>query len=74
MQNINKILEMEDEQQYNQNNTTITLKWYQNNTKKSTLILRAMFTCLFEGETSNRVELYYNNIQDKISHTLYFYL
>ena len=74
MQNINKMLEMEDKQQYNQNITTITLKWYQNNTRKSTLILRAMFTFVFEGETSSRVGIYYNNIQDKISHTLDSYL
>jgi hypothetical protein len=37
-------------------------------------ILRSMFTCLFEGETSSRAELYYNNIKDKTSHTLYSYL
>jgi hypothetical protein len=57
---------MADKQQYNQNNTTITLKRYQNNTRKNTLILRAMFTGLFEGETSSRVELYYNNIQARV--------
>jgi hypothetical protein len=25
-----------------------------------------MFTSLFEGETSNRAELYYNNLQDRV--------
>jgi hypothetical protein len=38
MQNINKILEMVYEQKYNQNNTTIIPKLYQNNTRKNTLI------------------------------------
>jgi hypothetical protein len=33
-----------------------------------------MFTFLLEGETSNRAELYYNNLQENISHTLYSYL
>jgi hypothetical protein len=35
---------------------------------------REMFTCLFEGETSNKVDLYYNNSQDILSHTSYSYL
>jgi hypothetical protein len=30
------------------------------------LILREMFMGLFEGETSSRAELYYNNIQDRV--------
>jgi hypothetical protein len=42
---------------------------YQNNTRitpeRAPLLMIAMFTCLFEGETSNRAELYYNNLQDK---------
>jgi hypothetical protein len=38
MQNRNKMIEMVDEQQYNQNNTTIIPKQYQNNTRKITLI------------------------------------
>jgi hypothetical protein len=25
-----------------------------------------MFTCIFEGATSSRAELYYNNIQDEV--------
>jgi hypothetical protein len=25
-----------------------------------------MFTCLFKGETSSIVDIYYNNIQDKV--------
>jgi hypothetical protein len=41
MQNRIKILEMEDEQQYNQNNTTIIPKWDQNNMRKSTLITKS---------------------------------
>ena len=51
---------------------------YQNNTKitpeRSPLLKIAMLTCLFKGETSSKSEIYYNNIQDKIYHTLYFYL
>jgi hypothetical protein len=29
--------------------------------------MEAMFTCLFEGETSSRAEIYYNNSQEKYS-------
>jgi hypothetical protein len=51
---------------------------YQNNTRitpeRAPLLMIEMFTCLFEGETSSREELYYNNIQDKISNTSYSYL
>jgi FtsZ-binding cell division protein ZapB len=53
MQNRNKMLAMANKQQYNQSNTTIIQKIYQNNTRKSTLIMSAMFTCLFERKTSS---------------------
>jgi hypothetical protein len=42
---------------------------YQNNTRitpeRETLLMISFFTCLFEGETSNKEILYYNNLQDK---------
>jgi hypothetical protein len=44
---------------------------YHNNTiitpEREPLLMIAMFTFLFEGETSNRAELYYNNIQEKLN-------
>jgi hypothetical protein len=53
-------------------------KQSQNNTRltpeRTPLLMTIMFTCLFKGETSNRVEIYYNNLQDKTSHTLDSYL
>jgi hypothetical protein len=33
-----------------------------------------MINCLFDGETSSREEIYYNNIQEKIYDTLDSYL
>jgi hypothetical protein len=36
--------------------------------------MEAMFICLFEGETSSKAKLYYNNLQEKISNTSYSYL
>jgi hypothetical protein len=41
------------------NNTRITLE-------RAPLLMLEMFTCLFEGETSGKIEFYYNNIQDKL--------
>jgi hypothetical protein len=39
------------------------------------IILRAKFTCLFEGTTSNRAELEYKMIsQDNLFHAFYPYL
>jgi hypothetical protein len=37
-----------------------------NNNRNNTLILRAIFTGLFEGETSSREDLYYKNIQARV--------
>jgi hypothetical protein len=42
-----------------QNNTILT-------PERAPLLMTTMFTCLFEGETSSREELYYNNLQDKL--------
>ena len=42
------------------NHSIITLE-------RAPLLMIEIFTCLFEGETSNIVDLYYNNIQDKLN-------
>jgi hypothetical protein len=51
---------------------------YQNNTRitpeRAHLLMIAMFTHLFEGATFNEVDIYYNNIQEKISNSPYSYL
>jgi hypothetical protein len=56
----------------------IYLEQYQNNTiitpKRAPLLMIAMFTCLFEGETSSKDEIYYNNLQDNLSNVSYSYL
>jgi len=43
-------------------------------TRKRNYIMIVMFTFLFEGATSSRETLYYNNLQDKISNASYSYL
>ena len=49
---------MEEKQRYIENNTKIT-------PKRAPLLKIAIFTFLFEGETSSRAKLYNNNLQDK---------
>jgi hypothetical protein len=56
-----------EQQAYGENNTRII-------PEREHLLKMRMFTFLFEGGTSSRVELYYNNIQDKLSNTSSYFL
>jgi hypothetical protein len=47
-----------EQQDYSQNNTKLT-------PEREPLFKIEMFTFLFKGKTSNREDLYYNNLQDK---------